>query len=163
MENDKQTVKQNEKRWRIFFNVLSLLLIIGVVLWGVVKFFHLNDELYNDDAQVESYINPVNARIQGYVKEIKFDENGQVKKGDTIVVIDDSEYKIQLEQAKANLADVEAGKNVVQTDVVSSANTTTISDANLAEMKARLDNQAVNLKRYENLLKDDVVSQFQYD
>ncbi|PZP52556.1 MAG: hemolysin D [Pseudopedobacter saltans] len=162
-EKDKESIKLREKRWRIFFNILSLLLILGVILWGVVKFFHLNDELYNDDAQVEAYINPINARIQGYVKEIKFEENGNVKKGDTIVVIDDAEYKIQLEQALANLADVEAGKHVIQTDVASSANTTTISDANLAEMKARLDNQAVNLKRYENLLKDDVVSQYQYD
>ncbi|WP_447640680.1 MULTISPECIES: HlyD family secretion protein [Chitinophagaceae] len=163
MANDKQVVKQNEKRWRIFFNVLSLLLVIGVVLWGLVKFFHLNDELYNDDAQVEAYINPINARIQGYIQEIRFDENGSVKKGDTLVIIDDSEYKIQLAQAKANLADVEAGKYVVQTDVASSANTTTISDANLSEMKARLDNQEVNLKRYANLLRDDVVSQYQYD
>lgn len=162
-EKDKESIKRREKRWRIFFNILSLILIIGVILWGVVRFFHLNDELYNDDAQVEAYINPINARIQGYVKEIRFDENGDVKKGDTIVVIDDDEYKIQLAQALANLADVEAGKHVVQTDIATSANTTTISDANIAEMKARLDNQAVNLKRYENLLKDDVVSQYQYD
>lgn len=163
MANDKQAVKQSEKRWRIFFNILSLVLIIGVVLWGVFKFFHLNEELYNDDAQVEEYINPINARIQGYVQQIKFDENGAVKKGDTVVVIDDSEYKIQLAQAKANLADMLAGRSVVQSDVATSANTTTISDANLAEMKARLDNQEVNLKRYANLLKDDVISQFQYD
>lgn len=162
-EKNKEAIKQREKRFRIFFNLLSLLLILGVIAWGVVKFFHLNDKLYNDDAQVEAYINPINARIQGYVKQIKFEENGKVKKGDTIVVIDDAEYKIQLEQALANLADVEAGKHVVQTDIASAANTTTISDANMAEMKARLDNQAVNLKRYENLLKDDVVSQYQYD
>ena len=30
-------------------------------------------------------------------------------------------------------------------------------------MKARLQNQETNLKRYENLLKEDVVSQFQFD
>lgn len=158
-----QIKKEYSKRWRIFFNSLSAVMIITLICWGLMTYFHLNEQVYTDDAQVEEYINPINTRIVGYIKKIKFDEHQQVKKGDTLIIIDDREYKIQLEQALASLKDAEAGKNVVASDINVAANSTSISDANIAEMKARLNNQAINLKRYENLLKADVVSQYQYD
>lgn len=165
MSNQDQSQNKNvkQKRTRIFFNFLSIVFILALVVWGIMVYFHLNENLFTDDAQVEEYINPINTRIQGYIKEIKFDENQQVKKGDTLVVIDDREYKIQLEQALASLEDVKAGRTVVQSDVDVAENSTNISNANLAEMKARLENQATNLRRYENLLKEEVVSQYQYD
>lgn len=161
---ENQPVPTERAKWvRVFFNLLSILVLIAIIAYGIIVYFHLNRKVYTDDAQVEQYINPINVRIQGYIESIRFEENQAVKKGDTLVIIDDREYKIQVEQALANLEDVKAGKNVVQSDVNVAANSTNISDANIAEMKARLDNQATNLKRYANLLKSDVVSQFQYD
>ncbi|PUZ24654.1 membrane fusion protein, multidrug efflux system [Chitinophaga costaii] len=163
MSQENQQKKKYSKWSRIFFNSLSILLIVVLIGWGLITYFHLNDRAYTDDAQVEEYINPINTRIVGYIKEIKFDEHQHVHKGDTLVVIDDREYKIQLQQSLASLQDAQAGKTVVAADVNVAENSTSISDANLAEAKARLDNQATNLKRYENLLKSDVISQYQYD
>ncbi|MDE1192059.1 MAG: HlyD family secretion protein [Arachidicoccus sp.] len=162
-KQDNQNRKKYSKGWRIFFNSLSILIIILLIAWGVMTYFHLNDDTYTEDAQVEEYINPINTRIVGYIKEIRFDEHQHVKKGDTLVIIDDREYKIQLEQSLAALKDAQAGKTVIASDVNVAANSTYISEANIAEIKAQLDNQATNLKRYENLLKADVISQYQYD
>jgi membrane fusion protein (multidrug efflux system) len=159
----KQENQKTQRLSRIFFNSISVIIIVALLIWGLVYYFHLNDNSYTEDAQVEAYISPVNTRIGGYIKEIRFDENQSVKKGDTIIIIDDKEYQIQVEQALAAVKNAQAGKTVVGADIGLSANSTFISDANIAEAKARLDNQSTNLKRYENLLKADVIPQYQYD
>lgn len=154
---------KKQKRRRVFYNTLSLVVIAAAVIWSFTNYYHLNDSLYTDDAQVEEYITPINTRISGYIKDIRFEEHQHVKKGDTLLVIDDSEYQIQLQQALAALKDAIAGKNVVQSDVGVAENNTEISEANLAELKARLDNEEINYRRYVNLLKEDVVPQYQFD
>ncbi|ANH82553.1 hemolysin D [Niabella ginsenosidivorans] len=155
--------EKSGKRTKIIYNIIYGLILTALIVWGLITYFHINDKVYTDDAQVEENVNPVNARISGYLKEIRFEEHQPVKKGDTLAVIDDAEYRIQLDKAVANLAAARAGKTVVQSDVDVAQAGTSISEANLAELKARLDNQEVNLKRYANLLKEDVVSQYQYD
>ena len=48
-----------------------------------------------DDAQVEANISPIIPRISGYVKEVRVSDNQLVKKGDTLLILDDrdSGYK----------------------------------------------------------------------
>lgn len=156
---------ENQKRRRriIFFNILSALVIIAVVAWGISVFFHLDQSVFTDDAQVEAFINPINTRISGYIKEVRFSEHQHVKKGDTLVVIDDSEYRIQKQQSEAMLADAMANRNVATTGTDVAANSIVVSNANLEELEARLQNMETNYKRYENLLKEDIVTQFQFD
>lgn len=158
-----KTKDQKRKKKIIFLNVLSAFVIIIAILWGISVFFHIGNSLYTDDAQVESYINPINTRIPAYIKEIRFTEHQQVKKGDTLIILDDREYKIQREQAAAVLADAEAIKGAASSGSDIAYNSVHIADANLEELKARLTNMETNYKRYQNLLKEDAVTQFQFD
>lgn len=159
-----KTKDQNKRKKKIIFlNILSALVIIAAIIWGISVFFHIGSSLYTDDAQVESYINPINTRIPGYIKEIRFTEHQQVKKGDTLVVLDDREYKIQLAQAVSALADAQAAVEVATSGSDIAYNTVHIADANLDELKARLLNMETNYKRYQNLLKEDAVTQYQFD
>jgi membrane fusion protein (multidrug efflux system) len=158
-----QTPDQKRKKKIIFLNILSSLVVITVIIWGISVFFHIGSSLYTDDAQVESYINPINTRIPAYIKEIRFSEHQQVKKGDTLVILDDREYKIQQEQAAAALADTQAAKGVASSGSDIAYNSITIADANIDELKARLVNMQTNYKRYQNLLKDEAVTQFEFD
>lgn len=158
-----KTKDQKRKKKIVFLNILSALVIISAIIWGISVFFHLGNSLYTDDAQVESYINPINTRIPAYIKEIRFSEHQQVKKGDTLIILDSSEYKIQKEQAAAALADAEAIKGVAKSGSDIAYNSIHIADANLEELKARLANMETNYKRYQNLLKEDAVTQFQFD
>nr|WP_322626433.1 HlyD family secretion protein [uncultured Flavobacterium sp.] len=157
------TKEQKRRKKIIIINSLSVLIIIGSLIWGISVFFHLGNSLFTDDAQVESYINPINTRIPAYIKEIRFTEHQKVKKGDTLVILDDREFKIQKEQAASLLADALAIKSVANSGVAIATNGVTIADANLEELKARLINMEINYKRYQNLLKDDAVTQFQFD
>lgn len=159
----KPTTTDSRKKKIVALNIISSIIILGIVLWGVAVFFHIGDSLYTDDAQVESYINPINTRIPAYIKEIRFTEHQQVKKGDTLVVLDDREYKIQLAQATSALADADAVVAVANSGEDIAGNTVNIANANIEELKARLANMETNFKRYQNLLKDDAVTQYQFD
>jgi len=161
---EKQALKEAKRRKRIvLFNWISALVVLAAIAWGITVFFHLNNSAYTDDAQVDAYINPINVRIPGYIKEIRFREHQSVHKGDTLVLIEDEEYKLRVAEASAALADAQAAKNVSLSGVDIASNGINVSNANLEELKARLENMETNYHRYERLLAADVVTQYQFD
>ncbi|MFT4204042.1 MAG: HlyD family secretion protein [Chitinophagaceae bacterium] len=161
--NKTEENKSGSRKLKVLWNSIAIALLAGLVCWGLAVFFHIGDKEFTEDAQVEEYVNPVSTKVAGYLKEIRFDEHQPVHKGDTLVIIDDREYKIQLLQAEAALKQAQAGKTIVRSDVGVSENSTYISQSNIEEVKARMENQRQNLERYANLLKADVVPQFEYD
>lgn len=157
------SAEKARKRKIFIFNALSFLIVLAALTWAAVTYFHLDKTVYTNDAQVEAYINPINTRIPGYIRSIRFTEHQQVKKGDTLVTIDDREYRILVQQAQAGLADAQAGKTVVFSAGDVARNGVEISAANIEEIAARLINAQVNYERYANLVREDVVTQFQFD
>lgn len=158
-------MKQIPHKSKKIIVINSLLITVAVVFiaWGITTYFHLNSDLYTNDAQIEEYINPVNTRIPGYIKEVRFTEHQHVKKGDTLVLIDDREYKIQLEQAEAAYLAATASKTVTASSVNTVQSGLSISDANIAAAQARLWNAEKQFHRYENLLTDGAATQQQFD
>lgn len=75
---------------------LNSLIGVAILVWGIVEvvclFMDYKSNEKSDDAQVEQYISPVNMRASGYIKKIYFKEHQDVKKGDTLLVLDDREY-----------------------------------------------------------------------
>jgi membrane fusion protein (multidrug efflux system) len=147
----------------IIINSVLVICILCAIVWGISTYFNLDRDLYTNDAQVEEYINPVNVRIPGYIKEVRFQEHERVKKGDTLVVVDDREYKIALEQAEAAYLSALAAKNVTSSTVNTVQSNLSVSDANIKASEARLWNAEQNYRRYESLLKDGAATQQQFD
>lgn len=54
-----------------------------------------------NDAFIDQYVSPVNIRVSGYIREIRFREHQYVHKGDTLLILDDSEYSIHVKEAEA--------------------------------------------------------------
>lgn len=77
---------KQKKLLRTIYNICVLvILLIGV--WLVVDHFvHFGYGEYTDNATVQQHITPVNARVGGFITEIRFNEYQQVHKGDTLVV-----------------------------------------------------------------------------
>jgi len=146
----------------IINSVLAVLLILAII-WGISTYFNLNSDAYTNDAQVEEYINPVNVRIPGYIKAVRFEDHQRVKKGDTLVIIDDSEYKIALEQAEAAYLSAQAAKTVTSSTRNTAQSNVAITNADISASKARLWNAGQNFHRYQNLLKDGAATQQQFD
>jgi len=147
----------------ILINGLLTISAGAFIVWGIKTYFGLDKDLYTNDAQVEEYINPINTRIPGYIKEIRFTEHQAVKKGDTLVIIDEREYKIQVEQAEAAFLAARASRTVTASSVNTVQSGLNITDANIEAAKARLWNAEQNFHRYENLLKDGAATQQQFD
>ena len=101
------------RRWQIAVSLLGA----AIVVWGIVEvaclFLGYNRTETSNDAQIEQYISPINLRASGYIKKIYFTEHQEVHKGDTLLVLDDREYKIRVMEAEAALKDALAGATVI--------------------------------------------------
>lgn len=148
-------------RW--IYNI-CVLAVLAAGAWLVVDhFLQFEDGEYTDNATVQQHITPVNARVGGFIKEIRFNEYQPVHKGDTLVVIEDSEYRLQLAQAEANLQRELAGGDVTSSTIGVTRQNMSVSDAGVDEASVRLENARIDDQRYAQLLKSDAVTQQQYD
>lgn len=169
--HDKKHIKHVKKKKTT--KVINMLILVGVVigLFFVVKsYFNIGNERYTNASQVESFINPVNTRVSAYIKEIRFVEHQYVKKGDTLLVLDDREIQTQLGQAEAAYMSAMASRNVADQSIKTVANNVNtagsnveVAKANVEAVKARLWNAQQNFNRYQNLLKDEAVTGQQFD
>ncbi len=161
MESNKKK-KGKSLTFRIF-NYALLAFIIAGVTWVITQFMTVGSSRFTDNAQVRRHIVPVNSRVQGYIKEIRFEEFQQVNQGDTLLIIDNSEYLFRLAQAEANYTNAIAGKSATGSTLSMTQNNLSVSDAGIEEVKVRLEHAATNLRRYKNLLDQQAVTQDQYD
>ncbi len=107
----------NHRNKKILSYIVSLIVIVAAVVWVGSKFVHLGDVEFTDNAQVEQQIVPVNTRVQGYIKEIRFEEFKPVRKGDTLVIIDDADMRLRVAQARADYENALAGRGVADRSV----------------------------------------------
>lgn len=153
----------NHRTKKILSYIVSILIIAAAALWVCSKFVHLGNVEFTDNAQVRQQIVPVNSRVQGYIKEIRFNEFESVKKGDTLVIIDDADMRLRVAQARADYQNALAGRDVADRSVgVASANVA-VTEASIAEAKVVMDMAATDYARYKKLLEQDAVTRQQYD
>lgn len=118
---------------------------------------------FTDNAQVKQLIVPVNIRVQGYVKRVYFNEYQHVKKGDTLLIIDDIEYRHRLAQAQADYQNALVGKKAMGTTIQSTISSLDASDAGIEECRVRLENASREYTRYQNLYAQQSVTKQQFD
>lgn len=152
-----------QKRKKQIYNIVVVLLILGGLVWVCARFVHLGTVEYTDNAQVKQLIVPVNSRVQGFIKKIYFEDYQEVKKGDTLAVIEDAEFLLRVAQAEADYQNALSGKTVMTSTIHTTQNNIAVSDAGIQEAKVRLDNAEREYYRYKNLLKQDAVTRQQYD
>jgi len=101
------------------------------------------------------------AKVIGKVKWIGVDKGDHVNQGDVIVRLEDDEYRAQLEQAKGNLANLEA--KLAELEHGSRPEEIAQALANLNVSKADLENAHVSLDRTRKLVSQAVMSQQNLD
>lgn len=148
---------------KILSYILSIIVVAVAAVWVGSKFVHFGDVEFTDNAMIHQQIVPVNSRVQGYIKEIRFKEYQKVRKGDTLVVIDDADMRLNVARAKADYANALAGKSVAGRAVTSATANVAVSEASIEEAKVVMDMAATDLARYEKLLEKDAVTRQQYD
>lgn len=153
----------NRRNKKIAYNILVCSLLLIAIIWVFSRFVHLGNVEYTDNAQVKQLIIPVNSRIQGFVSKIYFSEYQEVKKGDTLAIIEDSEFKYRLAQAVADYERATSGKKAMKTSIHTAENNISISDAAIEETRILVDNAEREYLRYKNLYENSAVTKQQYD
>lgn len=166
------TTNTSKQEYRKVFTMKKAVGIIGIFLaiWGLYAIISLfvdyKSSETTDDAQVEQYLSPVNIRVPGYIKKIYFTEHQHVRKGDTLLVLEDDEYRIRLKEAEAALMDARSGRKVVANTLNTVSNSASVYDASIAEAQYRMEQLEKDYRRYSSLLKKNattpiVVEQYQ--
>ena len=87
--------------------ILKLIITISVISTAIYLGYNRYKEYINNpwtrDGQVRTQVIQVAPRVTGMVTKIYVNDNQKVKEGDLLFEIDDSKYKLKLNQAKARL------------------------------------------------------------
>ncbi len=148
---------------RIVYNATIIILLLTGAFLVINHFVHFGRVEFTDNATICQHITPINSRIQGFIKEVRFEEYQTVKKGDTLVIIEDTEYRLHLAQAQADWVNASAGERATNTGISTTASNLGAADALITEARVNLDNAQREEKRYAELLQEDAVTQQQYD
>ncbi|QEC43570.1 HlyD family secretion protein [Pseudobacter ginsenosidimutans] len=158
------------KKRNYTFPVILTLLIVGGAWFGISKYIHALHHEETDDAQVEANISPVIPRISGYVTEVRVKDNQMVKKGDTLLILDDRDMKLKLEQTIAALATSQSNLEAARATAGAAHANIATTQASVSTIDAQIETARVNVwratedfKRFENLIKDHSITQQQYE
>ena len=158
--------RERLRKLRIRNRILNVVCIVlaGSGLWWTATYFwrYFNYEVTND-AFIDQYVAPLNVRASGYIKEVRFREHQYVHKGDTLLVLDNSEYLIRVKEAEAALLDALGAQDVLHSGIETSHANIAVQDANIAEAKARLWQLEQDYHRFQRLLKEESIPQQQFE
>jgi membrane fusion protein (multidrug efflux system) len=169
------TTAETKPRRNLILPIVIIVALIGVI-WAVRTWTYSRAHESTDDAQLDGHIIPVIAKVGGYVTAVHADDNTPVKEGDTIVTIDDRDYRVALAQTDANLAAAEAavgnvaahghaaaqvGQAIAQ--VQSAEGQSAANIAQIVAAQANYDKAVADLKRYQQLVERQIISRQQLD
>ena len=162
LEQQANRLKKQRRRQRVASAFGIIILLVGLAqIIQIFTDYRLNET--SNDAQVEQYISPVNLRASGYIKRICFTEHQSVKKGDTLMILDDREYKIRVMEAEAALKDALAGAAVIGQSLHTTQASASVFEASISEVEIRLAKLEKDRQRYENLLQRNAATPIQLE
>lgn len=158
--------KKTNKKFILIFTVFILL---GGA-YGIFKYMHSLAHEMTDDAQVEKNMNPIIPRVTGYVTKVYVKDNDFVKKGDTLFTVDNRDYVIKVEEAKAALISAEETYSVSKADIGTAQANVSVSDANIQSASGSIETAQIRLtrasndyERYNNLYKNHSITKQQFE
>ena len=173
-------------RGRAFLIFFIFLLIAA----GVGLYFYLQSRQFEstDDAEVEAHLNSISSRVDGSITRVYVDSNQSVKAGDPLVDLDPRDFQVAVDQSRAQLAQAQSQVTAQRPNIpiTQEENTQNISGgeadvanaeaaigvaerdresaaARLAEAQANAAKAQADLARYTVLIKNEEVSQQEFD
>ncbi len=118
---------------------------------------------YTNNASVEGNVTVIAPQVSGYVSSVMVHNYQKVRKGDTLVAIDDSIYRAQVAQGKANLdAQLVALDNNKQDHAAKEADLE-VALAGVDNAHAQLVKAQADMTRADELIKDAAIARSAYD
>ena len=129
----------------------ALLCAAGLRLWNYVQSYE-----WTDDAEIDGHLDPISTRINDTVVAVHVENTYRVKKGQPLVDLDPRDYQVAVENAAANLAQAQQGVKAAEQNY-------DLSVANLAAAKATNAKAQLDVGRYTELFKQQVIARETYD
>ncbi len=147
-----------EKKKRKSF-VLPLVAIAILAAGGWYGYQYWTDGRFlisTDDAYVKGDIAVISPKVSGYVTKVDVVANQTVKAGDTLVTLDDGDYRNALEQAQAQLQTQQLSLNRIDAQIAGAQASLAQAIAQKGSLDAALRGADINLKRATELQSKDV-------
>jgi membrane fusion protein (multidrug efflux system) len=125
--------------------VAAILSVAGLRFWNYLQSYE-----WTDDAEVDGHLDPISTRIDGTVVHVYVENTYHVKAGQPLVDLDPRDYQVAVENAAANVARAQQGVKAAEQNYK-------LSVANLAAAVATNDKAQLDVARYHELLKQDVI------
>lgn len=153
--------KKEIKKWSYRIVVFALL-VAGV--WILTQeFMGRSGVVTTDNARICRHVMTQSVKVEGFIERVCFDSYTEVKKGDTLIVINDAEYRHALAQAKAHLEQVRNGARQAGESVQTSSQQIGEAEASVVEMQTVMERARREEERYKTLLAQKAVTPQQYD
>jgi membrane fusion protein, multidrug efflux system len=94
------------RKFALIIVAAIVLVLAGGVGWHWWSSWRFQES--TDDAYVQSDITVISPKVEGYLKDVRVEDNQQVKLGQVLFVIDDQDYAAKVAQAEAAVASEEA-------------------------------------------------------
>jgi membrane fusion protein (multidrug efflux system) len=171
------------RAFTIFFLFLLIAACVGIYFWIQSRQYESTD-----DAQVEAHLNSISSRVDGSITRVYVDSNQIVKAGDPLVDLDPRDFQVALDQTRAQvtqarsqvsaqqpsvpITEVESSTNITgaEADVANATAAVGVAErdresaaARLAEAQANAAKAQADLARYSMLIKNEEVSQLEFD
>jgi membrane fusion protein (multidrug efflux system) len=166
----------------VFLAILIALVAVGWYWWNSRRWES------TDDAQIDGHIYPISARVGGQVVKVSAEDGQFVHKGDVLVQIDPTDYKVAVDRAQADFQDAQANAQAAAASVpvadvgsTSQINSTSAdvtsaqagvsaaqkqveaAQAQVVEAEANAKKLNADVDRYKILLDKREISQQQFD
>ncbi len=104
---------QRQKRLKLLFISIVLILLIGAVYW----WFFIRNRVSTDNAYARADVAPINVRVSGTVARVAVENDYRVEEGQLLLELDPADYRVALERAEAALSQDEADVKAAELSV----------------------------------------------
>lgn len=169
MEEQKTQTQGNNKKKKIALTIFALILITGAVA-GYLYVQYKKTHITTDDAFITGRIHTIASKVSGTVRTIYVKDNQQVKEGEILCEIDPADFDVRQKEA-ASSVESERSKLIELNSRLDTARQQFEELRSAAgAAKAHLDLQEANrrqadadMKRAENLFKENLISEERYE
>lgn len=142
------------KRTILLSALLLVLLAMAFWLWSAMT----GNDHRTDDAWVNADYTLVAPKVSGYIANVNVQDNQRVRAGDVLATLDDRDYRVALETARANLQVSDAKRLSAQAQLDQQQSTIAEARATLAASQASAQYAGQSAARYNQLYKSGTIA-----
>lgn len=143
----------------------GVLVIVGLctAYFAFNKISHALTYESTDNAQIESNAIPVLSRVPGYIKNFSLLDYQAINKGDTLAIIDDSEYVLAVKQAEADLLAAKADLSNAEAQLPTIGSDQAVASAGISVEEVTLQQAKRDVDRDQALFEEGSITRRQFE